>query len=156
PCLTWEKTPAIQTPPLWLKRSPVQKPLIGDFGESVYHIKKEFDQEGAVEGVTDGIQAYHFGARIYDPEIGRWLSTDKQMQFYDAYLYCHTNPIKYVDKDGNFDTFIHYLTGRYGHPLGWISPTFGIVRGVTHALPDIYNHLETYAPGMADFFGWCC
>ncbi|HLW10061.1 MAG TPA: RHS repeat-associated core domain-containing protein, partial [Fermentimonas sp.] len=67
---------------------------------------KEFDTEG-------GIDAYYFGARMYDPEIGRWVSVDKEMQFIDAYLYCHTNPIMYVDTNGNFDTFIHFLVGNF-------------------------------------------
>jgi RHS repeat-associated protein len=47
-----------------------------------------------------GIGAYHFGAREYDPEIGRWLSVDPNAQYADLYNYCGGNPIIMLDKDG--------------------------------------------------------
>ena len=66
---------------------------------------KEFDEDGAdsANGV-DGIQAYYFGARYYDPEIGYWISTDPSGQFWSGYSYVGNgaNPILMVDEDGNF------------------------------------------------------
>lgn len=61
---------------------------------------KEFDEEGSVNGAC-GVQAYHFGARVYDPEIGVWLACDAAGQFYNPYGYA-TNPILSVDSDGNW------------------------------------------------------
>jgi hypothetical protein len=49
------KTPAIQAPHLWLKRPSVQKPLLGDFQDELYHIKKEFDQEGEIVLLTKAL-----------------------------------------------------------------------------------------------------
>ncbi|MBD3344266.1 MAG: hypothetical protein GF401_04300 [Chitinivibrionales bacterium] len=98
------KTPTIQAPYLRLKRPPVQKTLPGDFGGELYHIKKEFDEEGEdSENGVSGIQAYYFGARYYDPEIGVWFSCDKAGQFYNPYAYAGNgaNPVVMVDKDGN-------------------------------------------------------
>ncbi len=94
------KNPAIQAPHLWLKRPPVQKPLIGDFGDELYHIKKEFDEEGEdfANGVA-GIGLFYFGARYYDPEIGLWTSTDSAEQFWSLYAY-GSNPINSIDPDG--------------------------------------------------------
>ena len=64
------KNPAIQAPHFWLKRHPAQKPLQGDFGDGVYHIKKKlFDEEGTQNGGA-GIGLFYFPARYYDPEIG--------------------------------------------------------------------------------------
>ncbi|KMQ49621.1 RHS repeat-associated core domain protein [Chitinispirillum alkaliphilum] len=67
---------------------------------------KEFDDEG-------GINAYHFGARLYDPEIGRWLSTDELEQFFDKYLYSHVNPVNFIDVDGRWSPLIHFFHGAY-------------------------------------------
>ena len=62
---------------------------------------KEFDEDGAdsANGV-DGIQAYYFGARYYDPEVGVWLTRDAAGQFMNPYGYSG-NPVIYVDPDGN-------------------------------------------------------
>ena len=108
------KTSAIEAPHLWLKRPPVQKPLLGDFSEGVYHIKKEFDREGADENGVGGINAYYFGARMYDPETGIWFSVDPAGQDWNSYGYCGANPIIYVDPDGRFWIIIAAaLVGAY-------------------------------------------
>jgi len=61
---------------------------------------KEFDQEGADENGVGGIQAYYFGRRFYDPEIGVWFSADPVEQDWNVYSYCGNNPIMYVDPYG--------------------------------------------------------
>ncbi|MBD3344895.1 MAG: hypothetical protein GF401_07520, partial [Chitinivibrionales bacterium] len=86
------KPPAIQAPYLWLKRPPVQKPLPGDFGGELYHIKKEFDEEGGDDSIP-GIGMYYFGLRFYDPEIGDFRSPDKVGQFFNSYQYTSRDPI---------------------------------------------------------------
>jgi len=48
---------------------------------------------------TDSTGLVYFGARYYDPKIGRFISRDPS-GMYDgpnAYLYCHNDPINYVD-----------------------------------------------------------
>jgi ribonuclease T1 len=54
---------------------------------------KEFDVEG-------GMNLDYFGARYYDPEIGRFISTDPMDQFWDSYSYCGGDPVNNVDPDG--------------------------------------------------------
>jgi RHS repeat-associated protein len=55
-----------------------------------------------------GIDIYYYGARYYDPELGRFLSVDPLASKYpdlSPYAYCANNPLKFVDKDGNgFET----------------------------------------------------
>jgi RHS repeat-associated protein len=60
---------------------------------------KELDDEG-------GLNWYYFGARYYDPAIGRWMGVDWMTSLskdISPYCYCHNNPLKYTDSDGNLD-----------------------------------------------------
>ncbi len=48
--------------------------------------------------------SYDFGARMYDPRVGRWLSTDAYESEYvpiSPYSFGLSNPIYFIDKDGN-------------------------------------------------------
>jgi len=43
---------------------------------------------------------YHYGARYYDPQLGRWLQVDPADEFYSPYVYCHNDPVNFLDPDG--------------------------------------------------------
>jgi RHS repeat-associated protein len=51
---------------------------------------------------------YYYGARYYDPEIGRFTTRDtwpgsiQDPQSLNRHTYCYNNPLKYVDQWGNF------------------------------------------------------
>ena len=47
----------------------------------------------------DSTGLYYYGARYYDPALGRFISSDN---YGDNYTYCGNNPIMYVDPSGNF------------------------------------------------------
>jgi len=73
---------------------------------------KEFDSRSGL---------YYFGARYYDPEIGRWLTPDPLgfINGSNMYLYCGNNPINLVDPLGLFDgyLFTKSLAGLAGSAL---------------------------------------
>lgn len=57
---------------------------------------KELDSE-------TGLGLYYFGARYYDPAIGRWLSVDPMADkypFLSPYNYVANNPLNIIDPDG--------------------------------------------------------
>ena len=44
---------------------------------------------------------YNYKARFYDPQMGRFFSTDAAGEFASPYIYCGNNPIMFTDPSGN-------------------------------------------------------
>ena len=50
-----------------------------------------------------GLNVYDYGARNYDPAVGRWFNYDPLAEKYlsiSSYVYCANNPIIYIDPNG--------------------------------------------------------
>lgn len=66
---------------------------------------KEKDDEVKGNG-----NSYDFGARIYDPRIGRWLSLDplqQKLPDLTPYNFVADNPLRFTDPDGQFLLDVH-------------------------------------------------
>lgn len=63
--------------------------------------EKEMQNKEFSDG--SGLEQYDFGARFYDPQIGRWHNIDPHVANYywlTPYNYCNNNPLKYLDPSG--------------------------------------------------------
>ena len=67
---------------------------------------------GFIRGYAGHEEMPEFGlvnmnARLYDPMLGRFLSSDNYVQMpedsqnFNRYSYCQNNPLRYVDPSGN-------------------------------------------------------
>lgn len=102
-----------------------------------------------------GLHALDFGARMYDPRIGRWFCADPAMQFANPYLFCGNNPLIYQDPDGQF--FFSFIcgfleglfTGKNPFKTGWhdVKMSARIVGGLfTGSFKQIISRLTWELP----------
>ena len=82
------------------------------------------------------LEWYDFGARFYDPVLGRWFNVDPAAQVANPYLFCGNAPMMYVDKDGR---------------IFWMIPAIAIGAAIGAAS---YTLSVALSPGGFDNWNW--
>lgn len=84
--------------------------------------------------MLDNLGLIHMGGRVYDPQLGRFMSPDPFIQApfysqsYNRYSYVLNNPLGFTDPTG-------YLIGSIGRALGGV--VRGIARGFSRAIDAV-------------------
>ena len=84
----------------------------------------------------DPIGLVHMNGRVYDPELGRFLSADPfiqdatNLQALNPYSYVQNNPLSFTDPSGYF---LSGLLKAIGHAIG------AIFRGIVHAVKAVLS-----------------
>jgi RHS repeat-associated protein len=91
--------------PSTLAARPVQETDYYPFGLSavvtIFGTKNNYLYNG--KELRDQFNEYDYGARFYDPVIGRFTSVDPMAEVsrrWSTYAYSYNNPVRFVDKDG--------------------------------------------------------
>ncbi|MBK8805155.1 MAG: hypothetical protein IPO21_00325 [Bacteroidales bacterium] len=58
----------------------------------------------------------HFEARLFNPRIGRWMTTDPAGQYWSPYLAMGNKWMNCVDRDGRYDHIISYHSDNPANP----------------------------------------
>ncbi|MCP5320830.1 MAG: RHS repeat-associated core domain-containing protein [Pseudomonadales bacterium] len=101
----------------------------------------------------DGVGLIHMGGRVYDAEIGRFLSADPfvgdmaDLQALNRYSYVQNNPLSYTDPSGYF---LKKLVKGIGRAIG------KVLDGVGHAIKVVLQKIGRVfgeVPGLAAAIG---
>jgi RHS repeat-associated protein len=80
---------------------------------------------------------YHYGARYYDPQLGRWHAVDPADEFHSPYVYVGNNPVNFVDPDGKETIAAQHQ--RVMEIILWSNPKENQIWGLFDSFDEMYR-----------------
>jgi len=102
-----------------------------------------------------GTGLYYFGARYYDPVVGRFISQDPARQGSNWYVYAENNPIKYVDPNGETSITASIYLHRYSHMIVALEAKYGLPPSILASVVWNENKYRNVAHFTKDVAGLC-
>lgn len=90
---------------------------------------------GKESQMTFNLNVLDYGARMYDPTIGRWFVPDPAKQLMNPYVFCGNNPVINIDEDGQF--FLSFLFGFFKGVIKWENPFIAGAKNVINEVKII-------------------
>jgi len=142
--------------PFGLTMAGISSKAAGKLENKYNYNGKELQSKEFSDG--SGLELYDYGARMQDPQLGRWWAQDKFAEVYVAltpYQYAANNPIKIIDeaghllkdKDGNL---IATSTGQsFSHSQDYTDPEGGGTFRVTATFNEVVIYTDQGTPVRA-------
>lgn len=84
-----------------------------------------------------GVNLLDYGARMYDPNLGRWFCQDPLYQVHNPYTFCSSDPVNRIDPNG-----MDYYFSRGGDYLFQDDADTDFIRILDDMDPELLNYLE--------------